>query len=299
MSEKTIIITGGAGGFGKLTATKIAAKGYRIIIADVNEEAMAATKDEVIKKTGNENIVTKKLDLSSLASVRKFSEDIKNDGEKISGLLCNAGITSVKGRSKEDNMDLVFEINYLGHFLLSLLLLPSLEENGRIMLVSSDMHVPLVGSIDWIPTDQVAYPEGDLASSELRYSYSKLCLLFFNYELSRKLKEAGSKRVINAFNPGLMYTTGLMKDKSVFTDEFLEKVKSMDRLGDIDKNSDIMAELMTDEEYGKESGKYFDRGTKAIKSSELSYNEEDQDQLWKDSLKLTGLTEEEVSKNLK
>ena len=40
MEKKTILITGGAAGFGKEVAKKVAAKGWRIIIGARNEKKM-------------------------------------------------------------------------------------------------------------------------------------------------------------------------------------------------------------------------------------------------------------------
>jgi NAD(P)-dependent dehydrogenase (short-subunit alcohol dehydrogenase family) len=109
----------------------------------------------------------------------------------------NSGIT-------KDGFDIIFKINHLGHFLLKNSLLSLMEENGRIFNVSSDMHNPLENNFNWIGTEKIAKPDSNLSKDRIRYSYSKLCNLYFTYELKRKLEKENKKILVNAFNPGFM-----------------------------------------------------------------------------------------------
>ncbi len=59
----------------------------------------------------------------------------------------------------------------------------------------------------------------DPANGRRRYTTSKLCNIYFTYELSRRLEKQGSSTpeksiTANAFNPGLMPGTGLARDYS-------------------------------------------------------------------------------------
>ena len=294
MSKRTILITGGAAGFGKEVATRIAAKGWRVIIGNRNVEKMEAAKQEIIAATGNEDIITLPLDLSSMRSVREFAEAVKALGYPIDSLLCNAGISSTVGRTKEDGLDMVFETNYLGHFLLTWLLLPDLTEDGKVLLISSDMHEGLFAPLVYKPAEEVAFPDEAFAEHPDRYNFSKLYVLYFVYELAERLNAAGSKKVVNAFNPGLMHTTGLIPDKRMFTEEFLNRMAATGHMGNLEQNADTVTALMTDDAVGRDNGAYYDRATVPGKSSALSYEEAPRKEIWELSLRLTGLKDEDL-----
>lgn len=292
---KTIVITGGAGGMGKEIAKNVSREGNRVIIGDVNEAAMAAAKAEIAEASGNDDIIALPLNLASLDSVRAFAAAVEGLGA-IDALLCNAGVSSTVGTTS-DGLDMVFQINYLGHFLLvgQLLKDKALADDARIVLVSSDMHTGLFAPLEYRPAAGVAKPDEEFAQSPDRYNFSKLYLLYLDYYLARGLKAAGSSITINAFNPGLMHTTGLMPDKSQFNDEFLATIKAMGRLGNLEENAKTVHLLLTDDVVAGQSGNYYDRSTEPAKSSDLSYVEEYQQELWDFSLALTGLAAEDFS----
>ena len=286
MSKRTIIITGGASGFGREVAQRIAAKGWRVIIGNRNVAKMEEAKQQIIASTGNEDIITLPLDLSSMDSVRSFADAVKALGFPIDSLLCNAGISSTPGRTV-DGLDMVFETNYLGHFLLTWLLLPELTEDGKVLLISSDMHEGLFVPLAYKPAEEVAYPDEAFAEHPDRYNFSKLYVLYF-------LNAAGSKKVVNAFNPGLMHTAGLIPDKRMFTEEFLSRMAATGHMGNLEENAGTVTALMTDDAVGRDNGAYYDRATVPGKSSALSYEEAPRKELWDLSLRLTGLTDADL-----
>ena len=218
------------------------------------------------------------IDTSSLNSVRNFIKNYKESSYgKIYSLVCNAGISGMHSGITKDGFDIIFETNHLGHFLLTNSLLSLMEENGRIFNVSSDMHNPPQNNFDWIGTEKIAKPNSDLAKDNIRYSYSKLCNLYFTYELKRKLEKENKKIFVNAFNPGFMENPnfGIIKPEIV---KFI-KEKCPDRIGDVEKSSQALADLVTMENFNI-NGAYFDRNTTPAKSSELSYNEKNAKELW-------------------
>ena len=296
---KNVIITGANSGLGFETAKKIAAKqDYRLILACRNMEKAESAKNAIVSETGNENVETMQVDTSSLASVRAFAEKVIAKGEKIYALVNNAGISSMgNGGLTEDGYDKVFETNYLGHFLLTQLLLPHMEEDGRIYNVSSDMHNP-PGGVTWPGAEAVMHPQGE---DRKNYSYSKLAMIYMAHVLAGKLKEEGKPITVNCFNPGFMADTNFMKGGNTNfmkngggrnfmkeggskVGEFFVKHAMADRYGDLEKSSDALAALVTEAEYGAYSGEYFDRSVNTARSSELSYNEENAAELWAASM---------------
>ena len=278
---RTIIITGANSGLGFETAKKIAKdKNYQIILACRNLEKANIAKEEIIKITGNENIISMELDTSSLESVRSFVDEFKKLNIKVYGLINNAGISGMNNGVSIDNLDLVMATNYIGHFLLTNLLIPYMEDAGKIFNVTSDMHNPPKG-ITWKDPNEQFKPLMDKQS----YSYSKLDSIYFTYELNEILRNNNSNVLVNAFNPGMMETHFLGDKKPPIA---MVKLAMPKRVGDLDKSSSALAELTINDEF-KDTGKYYDRSTNYINSSELSYNIDNRKDLWNKSLSITGL----------
>ena len=283
---KTVIITGANSGLGFETAKKIAKKSeYKVILACRNAEKAAKAREQIISETGNGVVKTMSLDTSSLASVRAFAEKFIATGEKADVLINNAGISPMgHAGMTQDGFELVFATNYLGHFLLTQLLLPHMTECAAILNVSSDMHNP-PGGIDWPGAEALAHPKED---DRRKYSYSKLCMVYFTHELARRLWGNGSHIAVNAFNPGFMADTNFSKGSGKAR-ELVIKTTMPDRYGKLGSSSDALVKLVTDNVYQGISGQYFDRSTSTAKSSELSYSEENARELWAASMDYCGL----------
>ena len=281
---KNVIITGGNSGLGFETAKKVARDpDYRVILACRNAEKAAAAREEIIRETGNQNIVIMSLDTSSLASVCALADRVNASGEKVDVLVNNAGISPM-GQSSvtADGFELVFATNYLGHFLLTQLLLPSMAEHGAIWNITSDMHNP-PGGLEWNGAEALAHPAED---DRRKYSYSKLCMIYMTHALSERLSSAGSTVTVNAFNPGFMADTNFSKGNGKAREETI-KTTMPERYSTLEKSSDALAALVTTEV--QTSGEYYDRSVNTAKSSELSYNRENQEELWQKSLEYCGL----------
>ena len=282
---RTIIITGANSGLGFATAKKIAKnQDYQVILACRNMEKAGHAKDEIIGETGNQSIITLELDTSSLESVRNFVDEFKKLNLKLYGLINNAGISPMghDGLSK-DGVEIVCATNYLGHFLLTNLLLPEMEQGGKIINITSDMHNP-PGGLEWKNPELLFHPT---ENDRRKYSYSKLCLIYFTYELDEILKNQNSHILINAFNPGMMDTNFSGGHNSKIRTTMIKKMMP-ERVGDLDKSSTALAELITNDNF-KDSGKYYDRSINSADSSELSYNIENRKDLWEKSIKEVGL----------
>lgn len=117
-------------GIGYQIALSLASRGCKVIIADKDDGSRS--KHKIMEETNNKNVFVKKMDLASLNSVRKFAEYIKETQPKIDILINNAGIGSTALKFTEDGLQRTMQINYLGHFLLTYLLLGKLID---IMIV--------------------------------------------------------------------------------------------------------------------------------------------------------------------
>lgn len=202
MKGKLTLITGGTSGIGKATAKALASKGSAIIIAGRNENLGDQVIKELKLSTSNENIFFEQADLADLSQVKDLAYRVNKNYPALDVLINNAGIITNELNYTNDGIEMQFGVNHIAHFLLTLLLLPSLEKkNSRIINVSSAAHMR--GKIDF---DDL-YGEKKYRSIKA-YSQSKLANVLFTYELDRKLKERGIENITtNALHPGAVKTS--------------------------------------------------------------------------------------------
>lgn len=93
-------------------------------------------------KCAEEKIRVMNCDLSSLDSVRNFARLYNETEERLDVLICNAGLGYTTNGMTTDGFHPIIQSNYLGHFLLTQLLLDKLKQSrpARILNVSSDLH---------------------------------------------------------------------------------------------------------------------------------------------------------------
>ncbi|KAG6455568.1 hypothetical protein O3G_MSEX009266 [Manduca sexta] len=167
------------------------------------EEAKADIEKSCQGFTGTGKIVVAKCDLASLTSVREFAQTVLDTEAQINILVNNAGIMMCPKGETEDGFELQFGTNHLGHFLLTVLLLPRIRNSkpARIVTVSSTAHKR--GAINF---DDLNYKKRQYNSMEA-YSQSKLANVMFTRELANKLKEYNIED-INAYclHPGVIRT---------------------------------------------------------------------------------------------
>jgi len=75
--------------------------------------------DEIRKQTGSNKVIPKALDVSSLASVRQFCDDILKEETRLDILVNNAGIAGLRKTFTEEGLELQFATNHFGPFLLT------------------------------------------------------------------------------------------------------------------------------------------------------------------------------------
>ena len=320
---QTIILTGGTSGLGYACAGTIAAShpDWHLIIASRNQIQGTQVVNTLKNKTGNEQVEWMPLDLASLDSVRAFAREVTvRDLPPLHAVICNAGLQVASGTTyTQDGFETTFGVNCLGHFLLVNLLLRQLVAPARIVFVSSDLHDPessktfmsrMIGTMPpryrdaralaW--PEQYPDPEERNESPKVvgmrRYSTSKLCDIFYAYELARRLQSEGYSTpehsiTVNAFNPGFTPGTGLSRDYGAFMrfgwNVFLPLLRPMmPGVKSPDASGKALVRLVLDPALEKISGRYFD-GMEERASSEESYDQQKARELWETSAELVKL----------
>ena len=216
-------------------------------------------------------------DLSSLASVRKLADDFKKTHDRLHVLVNNAGLIMGKKMITVDNLETTFEVNYLSHFLLTMLLLDTLKVSAPSRIVNVSSSASLSGHIDF---DDLQEKKGYSAMKS--YSQSKLAQVLFTYELSRRL--AGTGVTVNAVHPGVVRTRwgdegGALGIGIRLGRPFMISPK---------KGAETPIYLASSPEVEGVTGKYLYK-KKENQSSKESYDGDEAKRLWDVSLKLTGL----------
>ena len=199
LDGKTAIVTGANTGIGKETAIDLAKRGARVIVACRDVKKGSDAVRDIKEASKSEEVILKKLDLASLASVRQFSEEILQEESHIDLLINNAGVMLCPYSLTEDGFEMQFGTNHLGHFLLTNLLLDRIKESApsRVVTVSSGAH--FYGSLDF---DDMMWAHN--YKSVGAYTRSKLANVMFSRELAKRLEGTGVSTY--SLNPGIINT---------------------------------------------------------------------------------------------
>ena len=200
MQGKIVIVTGANAGIGKATAAALADKGATVVLACRSKERGESALSELSCVNGR-CFALMHLDLADLDSIRAFAAAFAERYGRLDVLINNAGILGGQRATTKQGFEMAFGVNYLGAFLLTMLLLPLLEqsEQGRVVMMTSIAH----GWVD-VRFDDLNYTHG--YNRFLAYGHSKLCNLLFTRALSEKLRARGSRVTINAVHPGIVAT---------------------------------------------------------------------------------------------
>lgn len=133
------------------------------------------------------NCVTRamSLDLNSLESVRKCSEELISSTKEINILVNNAGVMAIPNKEvTEDGFEKQIGINHFGHFALTGQLFDHMKKskNARVVNVASSAH--LFSAID---KEDLMLDKKGAYQAWKAYGNSKLSNILFTKELAKKL----------------------------------------------------------------------------------------------------------------
>nr|CAN74108.1 hypothetical protein VITISV_027992 [Vitis vinifera] len=186
---------GATSGIGAETARVMAKRGVRVIIPARDLKKAGEMKERIQKESPKAEVIVLEIDLSSFASIKRFCSEFLSLGLPLHILINNAGKFSHKLEFSEDKIEMSFATNYLGHFLLTELLIEKMVETaaqtgiqGRIINVSSVIH-------SWVKRDgfrfnQMLNPKN--YNGTRAYAQSKLANILHAKELARQLKGAST-----------------------------------------------------------------------------------------------------------
>ncbi|MEJ5261319.1 MAG: SDR family oxidoreductase [Ignavibacterium sp.] len=278
MSDKICLITGATSGIGKATAFGLAESGYSVILLGRNEQKCKQISEQIKKKTKNEKIKFYVADISLIKAVKKISDRIKNDYNRIDVLINNAGARFLNHQVTAEGIEVTLATNHLGHFVLTNELLPLLHnsDDARIINISSGVHYGGKGVIKNI-TEPSAY------DGRQQYSDSKLANVLFTYELAERLK--GSNVKTFAVDPGGVATNFSRNNGLKFWLKHLVYYLLKRQLISPKQASRTIIYLATSDEVKNQTARFYYE-MKEKKSAEISYDKSLQKSLWEMSEEL-------------
>ncbi|EKX38341.1 hypothetical protein GUITHDRAFT_77282 [Guillardia theta CCMP2712] len=201
------IITGANTGIGYEMSRILAAKGWHVILACRNRQRGISAVNDIISDVGSHaRIEFMELDLSSLDSVCNFVRRYSMKLRPLNLLINNAGIMLAPHALTVDGIEQTFQVNFVGPYLLTSLLLPKIRGSASADFPS---RVVNVGSVAhrWAPKQGVILNMTTIndPSNYQRwgwYGHSKLALMLYTRKLCRDLMYENV--YVNCVHPGVI-----------------------------------------------------------------------------------------------
>jgi len=281
---RVAIVTGSTSGIGKETARVLASKGASVIVAARNIPKGESVVKAIKAASPNADITVRELDLSSLVSIKAFSDGILKDFQQLDILINNAGIMMCPYSKTKDGFEMQMGTNHLGHFALTGHLLPLMKQTpkSRLVILSSVGHRG--GEIDFSDFNWETRKYKTIQA----YGDSKLANLYFAYELKRKLANDDNAPRVTAAHPGWTETELQRHSGALsFLNRFFAQGTDMGALPTLRAAIDDTAK--SGDYFGP--GRFFEMHGNPIqvKSNDRSHEQDTARKLWELSEKMTGI----------
>jgi retinol dehydrogenase 12 len=209
LQGKIAIVTGANTGIGFETAKKFMEKGAHCIFAcrsiERGMEAVERIKSERGRESERGTSEVMGLDLSNTESIVKFAKEFTKKHSRLDILVNNAGLNmsaNYKGAHEtKQGYEMCMGTNYFGHFMLTSLLLPSLQKGKGTSRV-----VALSSVTTWFASNKYHFFVKGKSKTKGNYSTSKLACLAMTRELQRRLDEQNPDNNVEcvAADPGFV-----------------------------------------------------------------------------------------------
>jgi len=223
LKDKVAIITGAAKGIGLATAQRFAQEGAKVIMTDINQDAVNSAATQTPNAEGYAMNVTDR------ASIQSVVDQVMEKLGRIDILINNAGVTQDARLIKmtEAQFDTVVDVNLKGVFNCTQLIVPHMLEAGSGSIVNASSVVGLYGNF-----------------GQTNYSAAKFGVIGFTKTWARELGPKGIR--VNAVCPGFIATEMIkaMPEKIL---QDIEKRSWLGRLGTPTEMANVYLFLASDD----------------------------------------------------
>lgn len=229
LDDQVVIVTGGAGLYGKPISTALAEAGARVIIASRNlKDCKKAAESLITKGLKAEGVV---LDLSSETSIDEFAIYVQSKYEKVDVLINNAvsreGYEKEMGELTRADWEKSQAVNSTGLVLLTQAVL-------KIMLTNGSGNIINIGSIQGVVGPNFPVYGDTGMTSPLNYTYDKWAMVGFTKWIANQYGKHNIR--CNCISPG-GYGPGIRE--SFDENEFTVNYKRLTPLGRFAEDDDI------------------------------------------------------------
>ncbi len=278
MFGKTVLITGGTGGIGRATATRLASMGARVGITGRDRVRADAAAAGIARESGNPAVDVFVGDMSLQSEVRRLAAEVLATYPRLDVLVNNVGGFWSHRHVTADGLERTFALNHLAPFLLTALLLDRLKASTPARIVTLSSGAQSMGRIDF--DDLMGERK---YSGQAAYNQSKLANVMFTYELARRL--AGTGVTATAVHPGMTNTSFSAEDPSRAFAPLVMVMRPFMRKPE--RGADTPVFLASSGTVDGVSGEYFANRT-SKKTNPSSYDSADSRRLWEVSADLVG-----------
>jgi protochlorophyllide reductase len=201
-SGRLALVTGASSGLGLETARALVARGATVILGCRSRPKAERARQELLPAAAHGGAVDLlDLDLADLTSVVGAARQVAERYGRLDLLINNAGVMGLPRSLTHQGFERQFGINHLGHFALTLALLPLLRGRPDARVVTVTSGAQYFGRIDF---DDL---QGERRYDRWKaYGQSKLANVMFAIELQRRLEAEGAGMLSLAAHPGLART---------------------------------------------------------------------------------------------
>lgn len=201
-SGRVAVVTGANSGLGYQVALALAVAGAEVVLACLNVGKAESALASIRAQAPAARVCFIRLDLGDLASIDRFAGSVSTEHDQLNLLVNNAGLIAVDQSRTADGFETQLGVNHLGHFALTVRLMPALlsTPSARIASMSSMAHRGGRLGMDDLMFDRRRYGRW------VAYGQSKLANLLFVLELQRRLGQAGAATIALAAHPGVAHT---------------------------------------------------------------------------------------------
>ena len=200
---RRFIVTGANSGTGREATRRLSLAGAEVVLAVRSLEKGEAAKAAILQEAPSATLDVRHLDLADLASVREFAAGIVADGRPLDVLVNNAGVMVPPKRFETaDGFELQFGTNFVGPYVLTNLLLPTLLQTPGARVATMSSIVANFGKIDFDDLNWVTRRYNAMFA----YAQSKLADLMLGRHLAEVAKEKGWDLLSTIAHPGYTRT---------------------------------------------------------------------------------------------
>ncbi|MBW6474386.1 MAG: SDR family NAD(P)-dependent oxidoreductase [Anaerolineaceae bacterium] len=276
-----VVITGATSGIGYVTARKFASKGADLLFINRNEDKSKKLCND-LNAEFNSYCSYLIADFSKLSDVHKVAKELSTIERDIDVIIHNAGVFLTKKTLTKDNLETVFQTNYLSTFILNYYLREKLrnQKKGRILFVNSEAYRFAVFGVH---LDDLSWDKHNYAGIK-SYGAAKMAQLLSMIKLHEYYQ--GTEITVNAMHPGNVRTNSGQNNNWFY--KLSKKIFIDSSARPLENSAEALYYLGVSSELENISGKFFNLTTE----EELAPPALDKDaaeELWRISMDLGGI----------